>query len=98
MNLIDELAKELAKTISKHIEVRPVEVPAQAPEFCFTEEEAAARLKIKPSTLAAYRREQAIDFVVYGRRIVYLPEHLNEFLAKHEVRRRRSGQGLRRVS
>lgn len=95
MNLIDELVTQVAQAVTERIEARQPEAAPEAPDFCFTEEEAAARLKIKPSTLAAYRRNQAIDYVVFGRRIVYLPEHLTEFLAKHEVRQRR---GLRRVS
>lgn len=62
------------------------EVPKD--DFCLSEAEAAKALKIKESTLAAYRRTGAIDYVMFGRRIVYLPQHLTEFLARHEVRTR----------
>jgi excisionase family DNA binding protein len=52
----------------------------------FSEEEAAAQLGVEKSTLAEIRKRREINFYMFGKSPRYGLHHLQDFLAKHEVK------------
>jgi excisionase family DNA binding protein len=49
-----------------------------------TTKEAAAFLRVSPSTVSTLRKRGMLTFVKIGRRILYSVDALNEFVAKNE--------------
>lgn len=58
--------------------------PAAGGELAWSEREAARRIGLSPQTLKKRRRAgTGPQYIVVGRRILYTPAHISEFLASH---------------
>lgn len=55
-------------------------------KLSFSEAEAASLLNIEKSTLAEIRRRGEINYYQFGKSPVYGLQHLQEYLARHEVK------------
>lgn len=105
MSSFDQLANELAKQLSEQITAEVLknvrlELSSAAKnnfEFCFSEKEAAGRLKISEVTLRRKRDAKVIDFSRVGGRVVYMPHHLLDYLIRNEVRNGKQAVGLNDV-
>lgn len=53
----------------------------------FTEAEAAERLRLEPTTLAAHRRNHRLPHLATGKGVRYTAQHIREIIALFEVNR-----------
>lgn len=91
MNSLDLLANDLSQKITAqvigNVEAKLSEIMSSETVFCFTEEEAAAKLKISKPTLERERKDGSIDFSTYRGKIIYMPHHIYGYLLRHERKR-----------
>jgi DNA-binding NtrC family response regulator len=81
------LAEQITKQVLENIRREMTTFHRQNYRFCYSEEEAAAKLGVDKSTLYNRRKNGEIG---YSRspsgKPVYLPRHIDDYLARHEVR------------
>lgn len=100
---MDELIKKLGETLAEQVTKSVMEnvrrelllLNKQAFQFCYSEEEAAQKLGVDRQSLYRKRKSGEID---YSRspsgKPVYLPRHIDEYLARHEIRSGKSTSSL----
>jgi len=89
MNDINGVLKVMVKDlISSEIEaLKVIPVDIQQDSKLYSEAEAASYLKRSKTTMWRLRRDGAISFTKYGRKIVYTEDDLNQFLNSNRVDR-----------
>lgn len=95
-NLVEELLERVVEGVAPVVRAIADEERKRSTKLCYSKQETADMLGVEVYTLDKYRRNKEIEFTrTSSRQVVFLPEHIQDFLDRRSTMSRAKLERLR---
>jgi hypothetical protein len=95
-NLVEELTERVVEGIAPALRAVVEQERKRSTKLCYSKEETARMLGVEVYTLDKYRRNKEIEFTrTSSRQVVFLPEHIQDFLDRRSTMSRAKLERMR---
>ena len=96
-NLVEELLERVVEGVAPVVRAIADEERKRSTKLCYSKQETADMLGVEVYTLDKYRRNKEIEFTrTSSRQVVFLPEHIQDFLDRRSTMSRAKLERMRK--